>query len=268
MLKPYKALFLDLSGVLYDGEQLIPRADEAVKLARKNKLVLRFVTNTATKNNQSIIAKLQHINIPIKESELFTAPIAAKRYIQQQQLRPYCLVHQAIKSDFADFDRDEPNCVLLGDAREDLHYQSLNKAFQLCKKGAPLIGIGLNKYFKDEHGLHLDAGAFIRAIEWAADTKAIIVGKPSSEFFEQIVASTPFDPDQCLMVGDDSVSDVAGAITAGLQGCLVRTGKYQQSDEQQLPIDAVVINSVIDLFYMSGARGRSRTGTEYSSEGF
>ena len=106
----------------------------------------------------------------------------------------------------------------------------------------------MNRYFKDEDGLKLDAGPFIRAIEWAADTEAIIMGKPSPAFFEQVVASTPFSANDCLMIGDDVEADVNGAIQAGLQGCLVRTGKFQADDENRLAKGAMVIDSIADLF--------------------
>jgi ribonucleotide monophosphatase NagD (HAD superfamily) len=35
-------------------------------------------------------------------------------------------------------------------------------------------------------------------------------------------------------VGDDAVADVIGGITAGLQGILVRTGKYRSGDERKV----------------------------------
>ncbi|MGD8743772.1 MAG: TIGR01458 family HAD-type hydrolase, partial [Granulosicoccaceae bacterium] len=187
-----QALFLDLSGVIYEGNRPLPGAAEAVEKARRQGLVLRFVTNTATSSSAAIIDKLAGMNVHVAPDELFTAPIAAKHYIRQHGLRPYCLVHESIKQEFDDIDQAEPNCVLLGDARDGLTYAALNRAFRLCKQGATLIGIGMNKYFKDETGLNLDAGGFIRAIEWAADTEAVIMGKPGRAFFEQIVASTPF----------------------------------------------------------------------------
>lgn len=251
MTLAYKALFFDLSGVLYEGNRVIDGAAETITKAREKDLVLRFVTNTATKNSQTIIDGLHAMDIFIAEEELFTAPIAAKRYIQQRQWRPYCLIHQALQKDFAELTQQDPNCVLIGDVQEGLDYQRLNKAFQLCKQNMPLIGIGKNKYFKNEQGLNLDAGAFIHAIEWAADTNAIIMGKPSLAFFEQVVASTPFRAKHCMMVGDDVTSDIEAAIDAGLQACLVKTGKFQASDEQKLPAGAHLIDSVTDIFQAS-----------------
>jgi HAD superfamily hydrolase (TIGR01458 family) len=244
----YKALFLDLSGVLCEGDTPIAGAAEAIERARSRGATLRFLTNTATKSHAEILAHLKRMHMFVQADELFTAPVAARHYIQDRQLKPYCLLHPAIRHDFDDIDQTNPNCVLLGDAREGLNYQSLNRAFQLCMQGAPLIGIGMNKYFMDEHGLQLDAGAFIHALEWAADTRAIIMGKPNKAFFEQIVASTPYTPEQCLMIGDDVISDIQGAADAGLQACLVRTGKYQPKDQQHLPANCGVVDSLINLF--------------------
>ena len=36
------------------------------------------------------------------------------------------------------------------------------------------------------------------------------------------------------MVGDDAMADVDGALAAGLQGILVRTGKYRSGDEDKI----------------------------------
>lgn len=243
----YRALLLDLSGVLYEGSQLISGASEVVEKARECGLLLRFVTNTATKSATDIVNDLKDKGIDIAAGELFTAPMAARFYIEQHGLRPFCLLHRALQGDFDELDQRQPNCVLLGDARDDLTYSALNHAFRLCKQGAPLIGIGMNKYFKDDDGLKLDAGAFIHAVSWAADCEPIIMGKPSSAFFHQVVKSTGFSAEDCLMVGDDVVSDVLGAVESGLQACLVKTGKFQRNDLDQLPNCASVIESIADL---------------------
>ncbi|MGD9843042.1 MAG: TIGR01458 family HAD-type hydrolase, partial [Steroidobacteraceae bacterium] len=153
----YDALLLDLSGVLYDGSRIIPGAREAVEQARKSGLILRFVTNTATRSAATLIDDMQQMQIDVHREEMFTAPMAAKAYLQQHHLRPYLLLHAAIRPEFADLEQNDPDCVVLGDARDDLTYNNLNTAFQLCKQGAPLIGIGMNKYFMDDDGLMLDA---------------------------------------------------------------------------------------------------------------
>lgn len=242
-----KALFLDISGVLYDGDHVISGAPEAIRKLRQLDLPLRFVTNTASQNSQQLISKLQAMGFELNPAELITAPSAAKQYLISKGLRPLCLIHPELQSEFSDLDQSHPNAVLLGDARDDLSYRSLNQAFRLCKSGCPLIGIGMNKYFSDGTQLCLDAGMFIKGIEWAADRPAIIMGKPSKAFFQQMLASCGVSAAQCLMVGDDVASDVQGALDAGLQACLVRSGKYQAGDELHLSARALVIDSIVNL---------------------
>ena len=67
MTLAYKALFFDLSGVLYEGNRVIDGAAETITKAREKDLVLRFVTNTATKNSQTIIDGLHAMDIFIGE---------------------------------------------------------------------------------------------------------------------------------------------------------------------------------------------------------
>ncbi|MGF1757641.1 TIGR01458 family HAD-type hydrolase [Photobacterium sagamiensis] len=242
----YKALFFDLSGVLYVGTQAIPGAVEAINRAQASDLEVRFVTNTSRKTCVQIYEDLIALGFDIDLRQIYTAPAAVKALLQQHQWRPYCLIHKNIQPEFADLDQTRPNVVLIGDAEDGFCYESLDHAFQLCQNGATLIGIGRNRYFKLGGQLHLDAGPFIQAIEYAASTEAIIVGKPSAEFFNQIVAATTAPADAILMVGDDVFGDVEGALNAGLQACLVKTGKYQPGDENLLARQFLCVDSVVE----------------------
>ncbi len=244
---PPKALLLDLAGVLYEGSALVPGAAEAVALAREHGLILRFVTNTATKSRSDILEKLQSLKIEVQPAELFTAPDATIAYLKARGLKPYPLVHPSIKAEFEALSNGVPDCVVLGDARDDLNYANLNRAFRLVHQGCPLLAIGDNKYFAEEEGLSLDAGPFVRAVAWAADAEPIIMGKPNRAFFEQVVASTGVDAAQCLMIGDDILGDVEGALNAGLQARLVKTGKYRDNDEHRICPEAQTLNSIADL---------------------
>lgn len=242
-----KAVFLDLSGVLYDGAELIQDAREAILTLRQSGIVLRFVTNTATQNEKQIRDKLRKMGITTHSEELFTAPIAAKEYINQHKLRPFCLVHPSIQYLFNNVTSDQANCVLLGDARELFDYDHLNQAFQLCMNGAQLLAIAKNRYFKEDQTLNLDSGAFVTALEWATNQESIVFGKPDKAFFQQVVASTPFLPKECLMVGDDIDGDVMGAINSNLEAVLVQTGKFQAEDLAKLPQSAKTVSSIVNV---------------------
>jgi HAD superfamily hydrolase (TIGR01458 family) len=246
-----KALLLDLQGVLFEDGTPLPGAVEAVRHARAENRILRFVTNTATRHPAAILEDLRAMGFEVDEGELFTAPLAARNFLLRQQWRPHALVHPAIRSLFDDLaggsDQGmEPDCVVLGDARDDLSYANLNVVYRLVRTGRPLIGIGMNRCFREGGEWMLDAGAFIHAIEWAAHTEALVMGKPSAAFFNELVASTGVAACDCLMIGDDVEADVGGAMAQGIAGCLVRTGKFQEGDRDRLPEGAALIGSITE----------------------
>ncbi|NCF18520.1 MAG: TIGR01458 family HAD-type hydrolase [Haliea sp.] len=241
-----KALLLDLSGVLYDGDVLLPGALEAVRRVQGSDLEVRFITNTSQKTRVDLLAHLRGFGFSVEEPQLFTAVDAARQWLQQRDLRPFCLVHENIRGEFDDFEQDDPNAVLIADAADGFSYANLNRAFQLCLEGAPLLGVGYNRYFKSGGEVLMDVGAFIVAVEFAAGIKATIVGKPSPEFFHQVLASTSASAEHALMVGDDVFGDVEGALNAGLPACLVRTGKYRPGDEARIDGDFALVDSVAE----------------------
>lgn len=245
--KRVKAVFFDLSGVLYEGENVIEGALNCIQRLRERGLQLRFVTNTASQTQYQLLQQLSHMGFKISKRELFTATLAAKSYIQQQRLHPFCIVHPNIEQEFSS-QHDKPfDSVLIGDARQAINYSNLNDAFQLCMEGNPLIGIGHNKYFKGDNGLQLDAGAFIHLIEYATDKEAITVGKPDPTFFQQAILSTGLNAEACLMIGDDIYGDIEGALNAHMDACLVKTGKYRVNDEHKLTPSCQVISSIATL---------------------
>jgi ribonucleotide monophosphatase NagD (HAD superfamily) len=110
-----KALFIDLSGVLYEGKKVISGAVAAIEKARASQLKLRFVTNTSRKTRAQLLNDLKNLGFDLQEEELFTAPVAVHAWLQEKKLRPYCLIHHNIKSEFADLLQTMPNAVVIGD---------------------------------------------------------------------------------------------------------------------------------------------------------
>ena len=90
----------------------------------------------------------------------------------------------------------------------------------------------------------LDAGPFVHALEYASGNKATVIGKPSRDFYLAAVRSVGCEPDETVMVGDDVEADVLGAVAAGLQGILVKTGKYRQGDEQKIRDSALCVDNI------------------------
>jgi ribonucleotide monophosphatase NagD (HAD superfamily) len=88
-----------------------------------------------------------------------------------------------------------------------------------------------NLFWRTDAGLQLDSGAFLLGLEQAADTEAVVLGKPAAEFFAAALRSLDVTAAETMMVGDDVESDVLGAQAHGLTGVLVRTGKFRPDAE-------------------------------------
>lgn len=235
-------VLLDLSGVLYVGDQPLPGAAQALQRLQHSALPLRFVTNTTRTPRDAIVQNLRRMGFGIDADDLYTAPMAARDYLQAHNLRAHLLVHPALRPEFDPQPDNGSEAVLVGDAGDGFRYADLNAAFRRLMAGAPLIAMGRNRYFQEADGLSLDAGPFVAALEYAADVQATIVGKPSPDFFHAACAALGTAPERTVMIGDDVEADVNGATRAGLLGMLVRTGKYRRDDERRLESpDALVL---------------------------
>jgi HAD superfamily hydrolase (TIGR01458 family) len=242
-----EGLLLDLAGVVLSGDELLPGADEALRNLRATGLPLRFVTNTSRQTRSDLVARLDRLGIAVAADDVYTAPLAARDWFVARQLRPHLLIHPALAPEFDGLRTGAPDAVFVADAAAGFCYESLNEAFRLLHDGAPLIAVGRNRYFRGADGLNLDAGPFVAALEYAAAVEAIVIGKPAPQFFRAAVADLGVDPARVLMVGDDIDADVIGAVDAGLQGALVRTGKYEPGDEDRLPAAAGCFDDLLDL---------------------
>ncbi|HEU5305029.1 MAG TPA: HAD-IA family hydrolase, partial [Gemmatimonadales bacterium] len=134
--------------------------------------------------------------------------------------------------------------VMLGDLGERWSYALLQEAFEYLMAGAALLALSRDRYWLRGRRLALDAGPFVAALEYASGKAAAVAGKPSPAFYAAALRSLGLEPTTpAAMVGDDLWSDIRGAQEAGLQGWLVRTGKFR---EDALRNSGITPDRVID----------------------
>jgi HAD superfamily hydrolase (TIGR01458 family) len=240
-----RGVLLDIGGVLYVGDRPIDGAREALEGLRAAGPGLRFITNTTSGPKRGVLDKLARMGFNIAPEELFTPAAAARDWLAARGLTPWLLVASPLLEDFPDA-RGKPDAVVIGDAGPGFTYEALNQAFRLLMDGAPLIALAKNRYFMQSDGLTLDAGAFVTALEFAADVEATVLGKPAPDFFTAALTSIDCPAGEAVMIGDDWESDVNGAMEAGLGGILVKTGKYAQGDEAKLNPGALVAADIAE----------------------
>lgn len=226
-----RGVLLDLGGVLYVGDVALPGAVEAMQRLRASGLPTGFVTNTTRSTRSGVAARLERLGFACEAGEIHTPAVTARAVIRERSLHPLLLVHPDLRWEFPRQTGAAPDAVVVGDAGDAFSYARLNQAFRVLIRGAPLLALARNRYFREPDGLSLDAGAFVAALEYAAGVSAELLGKPAPGFFRAAVRALGVPPEEVVMIGDDAENDVGGALSAGLQGMLVRTGKYRPGDE-------------------------------------
>ena len=246
-----KGLLIDLEGVLYSDNKLIPGSIEAIKEFRKNNLKLRFLTNTTTTPRNLIFNKLQDFGFNIKEEEIFTPIIATKNYLRDNRVKKIALVTNVeIIEEFNDYEitQKNPEAVIMGDIYKNFKWDILDRIFKLVYlQNAALIALHQNKYSMRDGEVSLDLGPFVKAIEYSSGKKSILMGKPEKNFFELAVKDLNISNDNILMIGDDISSDIEGSINANLKAIQVKTGKFQEKDLKYPTQPNYRLNSITEL---------------------
>jgi phospholysine phosphohistidine inorganic pyrophosphate phosphatase len=233
------AYLLDLDGTLYARGAAVPGAPEAVERLRRAGVPFRLVTNTTSRSRAMLVDRLEGYGFRVDPSEIFTAPLAGAELARKSGLRVVApFLPSPALEDLSALDLvggssgqagRSPQAVLLGDLGEGWTYQLLQEAFEYVMGGAVMIALSRDRYWQQGGRLALDAGPFVAALEFATGSQATIAGKPSPEFYAAALAGLGIAaPAAVAMVGDDLWSDVQGAQRAGLQGWLVRTGKFRE----------------------------------------
>jgi phospholysine phosphohistidine inorganic pyrophosphate phosphatase len=246
-----RALLLDLEGTVFQSGVLIEGAAAALAEAARRGVACRFVTNATSRPRSVIHRELAAMGLAVDPENLFTAPRSARALlVSRGWTRCHFLVRPALLEDFEGIAPADAGAqaVVLGDLGAGMTYERLNLAFRLLLDGAELVTLARNRYWQAEEGLRLDTGPFCAALEHATGKTAILVGKPSREFFEAARVSAGVSAAETAVVGDDLEGDVGGGQAAGMRGILVRTGKFREGDLERSSVrpDAV-LKSIADL---------------------
>ncbi len=231
-MRDIKGVLIDLDGVVHRRGAAIPGSIGAIERLKRANANFRFITNTTRTPLSAVAAELAKIGAATDRAQIFTPARAARAHLEAHGLDPFFVISSALREDFAGLKPGVRRAVVIGDAYAEFAYASLNEAFRQIEHGAEFLALAINRAYRDADGeLSLDAGGFVACLEYAANRKAHVLGKPSAEFFRSAVADMGIAPEEAVMIGDDAEFDVSAAIKAGLRGVLVRTGKYKPGAE-------------------------------------
>ena len=247
-LRGVRALLLDLDGVILVAGKPVPGSPEAIARLEQRRIPYRIVTNTSAISRRAMARWAAKIGAPVP-AERFQSALSASAAWTRRAFPGaplYVLASDDAKSEFEGqrlLSHEEAGradataaAVIVGDSPEEATFDNLNRAFRLVKRGARLVGMHRNPWWLTADGPTLDSGAYVAGLEFATETRATVVGKPSPTFFSMAVADLRRSAGRDLargdisMVGDDVRTDIRAAQRAGLRAVFVESGKHGRAD--------------------------------------
>ncbi|MFI1808902.1 TIGR01458 family HAD-type hydrolase [Streptomyces sp. NPDC020422] len=258
-----RAALLDIDGVLTVSWKPLPGAVRALEQVREAGLKVALVTNNTSRTRQSIAERLGGLGFDVDGGDVLTAPAATAAYLRRHFPGARCLLLNSgdVRDDLGGVTLVEEGAgdvdvVVLGGAGPEFGYEALNRVFRHLGRGARLVAMHRNLYWRTEGGLDLDTGAFLAGLEKAARVEAEVTGKPAPAFFASALEHLGVDAAEAVMVGDDIESDVLAAQRSGITGVLVRTGKYlPETHRAASGTPDHVLDSFADLPALLGTTG-------------
>lgn len=250
-LRNIKAFLFDLDGTLHIGDKAIDGAIDTIRTLKDRGYPCRFVTNTTTKTLSELHNQMIKIGLPILKEEIINTTETAVLHLRKlNNPKCYFVLNDEVKKDFSEFVEESvsPEYIIIGDIGDKWNYSLLNKIFNMMMNGSNLIALHKGRFWLTEEGLQMDIGAFITGLEYVTGKEAIVLGKPSGEFFLTAINGLNVPPENIAMIGDDINNDISGAKALGMFGILVRTGKYREEyiNASKVKPD-LIIDSVKDI---------------------
>src|SRR5260221_8124028 len=196
---------IDMDGVMYRGNQLIPGADKFIAELLARNVPFLFLTNNSQRTRRDVAFKLRRMGIDVTDDHIFTCAMATARFLaaQKPNVTAYVigeggLLHALHHNGYSVVDHD-PDYVVVGEGRS-LSFEMTEAAVRMIDAGAKLIATNPDANCPTAHGLRPGCGAIVAMLEAATGRKAFSVGKPSPVMMRMARQQLGLDSDRTTLI--------------------------------------------------------------------
>ncbi len=249
---------IDMDGVIYRGNQLIPGADLFIHELKRRKLPFLFLTNNSQRTRRDVATKLCRMGIDVEERHVFTCAMATARFLAKQKPHGSAYVLgeggllNALHTNGYSIVDHSPDYVVVGEGRT-INLEMLETAVRLLLDGAKLIATNLDPNCPTSHGIRPGCGATVAFLEKATGVKAFSVGKPSPVMMRTARNELGLATSETVVIGDTMETDIMGGVQMGYRTVLVLSGGTKQEDLTTYAFRPdLVVDSVASLCKKTG----------------
>jgi len=234
-----KVYLVDIEGTIVKDKSYTP-IDGAVKWinsfsASDHHLVL--LSNNTTNKPRELVSLLESKGFDVSAENLVTCMSAAVNWLKIGSVRSCFVIGSPQLSEYLNESGIETpshhrvEAVLVG-LDPSLTHNKLKVALNaLVKDDASLLALHTNRLYQDEQGeLSPSVGPVVKALEYGSQKEAKVFGKPNPEIYQAAISKSGVGPENCFMISDDPLSDLAGAKRLGMKTVFVTSGKYKDRE--------------------------------------
>jgi HAD superfamily hydrolase (TIGR01457 family) len=225
---------IDLDGVVYRGETMIPGAKEFIEWLDRHQKKYLYLTNNSFASGTQVVEKLRRLGVQATLEHVLGAAQAAVKYIEHryQGAKVYVVGEQPLfdlvashNLKIANDDWRRADIVFVGLDRS-FEYQRMTEAILAVRKGAKFIAINRDPLLPIAGGaLTAGCGTMVAAIEAGSEKGPEVIGKPEPRLLHEALRQLDSKPSEAVMIGDNIGVDIKAGIAAGTYTLLVFSGK-------------------------------------------
>ena len=248
-----EAVFLDLDGTLYLGNELIDGALDFLVRLEERGIQRFFLSNNSSRSVTQYVEKLHGMGMPASPGDVLLSTHDLLAWLSTNGITETYLVGtsgmQGMLEDAGiSTDSGEPEYVVLGYDTE-ITYEKLSTASIHLHRGVPMVASHPDTVCPSPEGGLPDTGAYMELFEATTGVRPEhVCGKPNAGMILHKVNEIGLRPEQCAMIGDRLYTDMEMAQRAGVQGILVLSGEATMEDLDAAPqTPSLVVGSVDEL---------------------
>lgn len=248
-----EAVFLDLDGTLYLGDQLIEGALDFLARLEASGVRRYFLSNNSSRSVAQYVEKLEGLGIRATPGDVLLSTHDLLAWLGAKGVTQTYLIgtegmRGMLEEAGVSSSSSDPQYVVLGYDTE-ITYEKLSTASVHLHKGVPMVASHPDTVCPSPDGGLPDTGAYMELFEATTGVRPEhVCGKPNAGMILHKIESLGLQPDQCAMIGDRLYTDMEMAERAGAHGILVLSGEATKEDSEIAPQNpSLVVGSVAEL---------------------
>jgi len=248
-----RGFLIDMDGVIYSGEDMIPGADIFIKNLQKENIPFLFITNNSQRTPLDTVNKVAKMGIHIREENVYTSAMATAWFLSfmKPQGTAYVLGEGGLLTSLSQegytMVNSNPDFVVLGEGR-NFTLEMVNNAVDMILSGSKLIATNLDPSPKKIGWNNLGIKAIVAMIEEATGKKAFSVGKPSPVMMRAARKQLGLEARETVIIGDTMDTDILGGVQLAYSTILTLSGVSKKEMLSDFAFEPdIIVNSVADL---------------------